>query len=128
VADFQLFNAGANAVLDSGITGTVKFALSTKTAEELGPSAVAGAISEITGTGYAQISQTAPSAASQKKSFSAIEYKTETHTDWPSSVKSVVMLMGGVAICAWNLREGGGARDMSGAQTTEAFTATYSQS
>jgi hypothetical protein len=128
MADFILTNLGANAILDSGIAGTVKFALSTKTTEELGTGATAGTMSEITGTGYAQISQTAPSAASQKKSFTAVEWKTEAHTDWPSSVKSCVMLMGGVAICAWNLREGGGARDLSGASTSEAFTPTFTQS
>jgi hypothetical protein len=128
MADFQLFNDGANALLDSGIAGTVKFALSTKTAEELGPTTKAAGINEITGTGYAQISQAAPSAASQKKSFSAVEWKTEAHTDWPAGVKSCVMLIGGVAICAWNLREGGGARDLSGANTTEQFTPTFTQS
>jgi hypothetical protein len=122
ISDFVLFTDGSNAVLESGITGSCSFALSTKTAEELGAATKAGSFSEITGTGYARISETAPASAGGKKTFAPKEWKTETHTDWPAGTKSVVMLNASVAICAWNLREGGGARDMSGASTTETFS------
>lgn len=122
MADTQLTNEGANVILDSGVSGACKFGISSKTAEELGPTAKLSTVNEITGTAYSQISQTAPSAASQKKTFSALEWKTESHTDWSSSAKSVFLVIGGVLVYIWNLREGGGARDLSGANTTEVFT------
>lgn len=56
-----------------------------------------------------------------------MEWKTEAHTNWPAAVKSVVCLSGTTLICAWNLQAGGTARDLSGANTTEKFTPTYTQ-
>lgn len=132
MADFLLFDAGANKLLDSGITGACKFHLSTKAVgtEEAGQHKhgdVLAGISEITGTGYAAKEEAAPAAAAKKKSFGAQIWKTEAHTDWPAGTKSVVLENGGVALCAWNLREGGAARDLSAANTTEEFTPTFTQ-
>ncbi len=65
-------------------------------------------------------------------SFSQMSWSTGSATDWPSSVKSVVLVTTanntGKAICAWNLIAGGAARDLSQANTTESFTPTLTLS
>jgi hypothetical protein len=131
MADFKLFTEGANKVLDSGLPKATKlaFALSTKTADELVATLKGteggSAFGEITGTGYARQEQEPPNAASQKKSFAEMEWKTGVATDWPAGTKSVVCFSGTTAICGWNLQPGGAARDMSGANTTEKFTPIF---
>jgi hypothetical protein len=129
VADFKLFNEGANKVLDSGLPKATKlaFALSTKTVDELVATlkGTEAAFGEITGTGYARQEQEPPLATEKAKKFAEMEWKTATATDWPASTKSVVCFSGTTVICAWNLQAGGAARDLSGANTTEKFTPTF---
>lgn len=130
MADFILLNAGANKVLDSGIAGKAKFGLSTKKvgAEGAGEWKAADVTaSAITGTGYAMKEEESPAAATRKKAFGVQKWETTTHTDWSNEARSCYMEIGGVIICAWNLREGGGVRDLSAANTTEEFTPTYTQ-
>jgi len=96
MSDFISFDEGANLLLDSGIgTSTVYFLLSTKPVEGTGSHKASDKLStgvgEITGTGYARQSQKAPSAASRAKTFAEMSWATEAHTDWPASVKSVVL-------------------------------------
>jgi hypothetical protein len=132
MADFISFDEGANELLDNGCPSTCYFLLSTKPCSGSGTHVVgdtlAGGVGEITGTGYARQSQAEPSAASRAKAFSQMTWDTSTATDWPSSVKSVVLVTtsgaGGKAICAWNLQTGGTARDLSAAHTQEKFTPT----
>jgi hypothetical protein len=131
VADFKSFNDGLNHLLSSGDSGAAKLALSTKTADEfvatekISAGKVPSEISTVTAsTGYAQQEDASPTVSGTEVKIAQKEWKTEAHTDWPATVKSAVLIMGGVMICAWNLQAGGGARDMSAANTTEKFTGT----
>ena len=133
MSDFIMFTEGKNLVLDSGLPATCYFLLSTKDCDtHLAADTLAGTghLGEITGTGYARQSQSEPAASSGAKAFTAMTFDTSTATDWPASVKSVVLVSTsdntGKGICAWNLQTGGAARDMSAASTTEAVTPTLS--
>jgi hypothetical protein len=132
VADFIVFDEGANELLDSGTPATVHFLLSTKgvdagtaftEADELGTGD-----GEITGTGYARQPETTPAAAAREIEWPQAVWETLTDTDWPAAVRSVVAATTaddtGVMLCAWNLQVGGAARDLSAASTTQRFTAT----
>jgi hypothetical protein len=130
MADFIDFNEGKTELINNGLPATCRFLLSTKPCSGSGTlkaeDTLAGGVGEITGTGYARQSQAEPTAVSGVVSFAQMEWKTEAHTDWPASVKSIILVTSadnsGKAICAWNLQAGGGARDLSQASTTEQVT------
>jgi hypothetical protein len=130
MADWIMFDEGANELLNNGCPSTCYFLLSTKSVSGTNPFSAGNTLSgatlgEITGTGYARQSQAEPAAASRAKPFSQMSWSTGSATDWPSTVRSVVLVTTadntGKAICAWNLQTGtgGAARDMSQANTTE---------
>jgi hypothetical protein len=87
---------------------------------------LAGGVGEIGGTGYER--QAAPTPSGGEADFAAAVFETGTATEWPSSVKSVVLVSSaddsGVAVAAFNLRPGGDARDTAQAETTERVTVT----
>lgn len=133
MADFISFNEGRKEVANNGLPATCYFFLSTKDCDThvVGDTLVGAAMGEITGTGYARQSEAEPTASAANPSavaFSQQTWATGAATDWPASVKSVVLATTsdntGKAICAWNLVTGGTARDMSAASTTENFTPT----
>lgn len=114
MADFLRYDEGAKYLLTSGdgLPSTCRFLLSTKPCSGAGTHVVgdtlAGGVGEITGTGYARQSQAAPTPGSTGTvSFSQMTFATGSATDWPASVKSVVLVTtadnSGKAICAWNL-------------------------
>ena len=86
---------------------------------------------EITGTGYSRKSEAEPTPSLANPAviaFAVKSWATGAATDWPASVKSIVLATTpdntGKAICAWNLVAGGTARAMNAANTTENFTPT----
>jgi hypothetical protein len=132
LADFLSFNEGRKEFANNGLPATCYFLLSTKDcATHVVGDTLAGGVGEITGTGYARISEAEPTASLANPSavvFSQKSWATGAATDWPASVKSVVLATTsdntGKAICAWNLVTGGTARAMNAANTTENFTPT----
>jgi hypothetical protein len=132
MADFIMFDQGANEILDNGLPATCRFLLSTKPCSGTGAHAaadtLAGGVGEISGTGYARQSQAEPAAAARAKAFAQMTWSTGSATDWPTAVVSVVLVTSadnaGKAICAWNLVAGGTARNMSAPNTTENVTPT----
>jgi hypothetical protein len=129
VADFISFNEGRKQVASAGLPATCTFALSAKDcATHLVTDAYAS-FGEITGTGYARQTEARPTPSSANPSAVAFAQKawaTGAATDWPSSVKSCVLVdaTNTKLICAWNLQAGGAARAMNAANTTEDFTPT----
>lgn len=133
--DFQQFAEGAQYLLThgNGLPSTCFFLLSTDAVSSLtASSTLAGGVAEITGTGYARQSQSAPTPSGDTISFTASTWSTSTHTDWPSGTKSIILATTtdntGKAICQWNLIAGGGSRDLSQANTTEVVTPTLTVS
>lgn len=135
MADFISFNEGRKNFATAGVglpSGANKcsFALSTKDCNtHVVTDTFGGGFGEITGTGYAQQVQTAPTPSLANPSamvFSAQVFATGAATDWPASVKSCVLIDVNTSkiICAWNLVTGGTARAMNAANTTETFTPT----
>ena len=133
MADFISFNEGRKELADNAKPATSYFFLSTKdcATHVVTDTLVGAAMGEITGTGYSRQSEATPAATSANPSAVAYAQKTWSTgaaTNWPASVKSVVLATTsdntGKAICAWNLQAGGTARDMSGANTTENVTPT----
>ena|ERR1017187_3152461 len=135
MTDFLRFDEGAQYLLTSGdaLPATCYFLLSTKPCSGTGTHVVgdtlAGGVGEITGTSYARQSQAAPTPSSVGAVvFTLMGFVTGANTDWPASVKSVVLATTvgntGKALCAWNLQTGGTARDLSQANTTEQVTPT----
>lgn len=132
MADFISFNEGRKELANNGLPATCYFLLSTKdTTTLVVGDTLAGGVAEITGTGYARQSEAEPTATSANPSavvFAIKTFATGAATDWPASVKSIVMATTsdntGKAICAWNLVTGGTARAMNAASTTENFTPT----
>jgi hypothetical protein len=131
--DFLAFTEGENFVLAGGLPSTCYFLLSTKNCATftIGDT-LAGGVAEITGTGYARMSQAVPTPSSGQAAFTIMTWNTGAATNWPNSVRSLVLATttdnSGKAICAWNLIPGGGARDMSAASTTESVTPTLTTS
>lgn len=126
-----MFDEGMQYLNQNGLPGTCYFLLSTKSVGASSPFAIgdtlAGAGSgEITGTGYTRQFQARPSMSGHTDSFSQMTWSTGANTDWPSAVRSIVLVTTtdntGKMICAANLQSGGGARDLSGANTTEKVT------
>src|ERR1700756_3912205 len=131
--DFIAFTEGENVVLATGLPGTCYFLLSTSNVASLTTSStLGGGVGEITGTGYARLSQAAPTPSGGQAAFSIMTWNTGAATNWPNNVKSLILATTvdntGKAICAWNLIPGGAARDMSAAGTTESVTPTLTTS
>jgi hypothetical protein len=133
LADFLVYTEGRSELANNGLPATCYFLLSTKSVDGTSAHAanetLAGAnLGEITGTGYARQSQAEPTASNGVVSFSQMSWSTGSATDWPATVRSVVLVTGaagtGKAICAWNLIPSGTARDLSQASTTEQITPT----
>lgn len=135
MADFIAFNEGKTELAANGLPATCYFLLSTKgvdagTAHTAGETLAAADLGEIPGTatGYARKSQAEPAPVSGVVTFAQMTWDTAAATNWPAGVRSIVLVTGaaasGKAICAWNLQVGGGARDLSAANTTENVTPT----
>lgn len=132
IPDFLSFNEGRKELANNGLPATCYFALSTRDcATHVVTDTLGGGIGEITGTGYARQTESEPTATSANPSavvFAQKTFTTGSATDWPSSVKSIVLVTTsdntGKAICAWNLVPGGTARALNAASTTENFTPT----
>lgn len=133
IADFISYNEGRKELGNNGLPATCYFLLSTKDCStHLVTDTLSGTgVGEITGTGYARTSEAEPTASSANPTavvFSQKSWSTGSATDWPSSVKSCVLVTTsdntGKALCAWNLVAGGAARAMNAASTTENFTPT----
>ncbi|MGH2941081.1 MAG: hypothetical protein ACRDPE_23525 [Solirubrobacterales bacterium] len=116
-------NEGLNKLGEAGLPATCTFDLSTKTATEIGASGTfAGGFGKATGTSYAAKTQARPTPTSGVFTFTQMEWKTETATDWPSGVKSVVMRNGETnLVCAWDLES---SRAMNAKNTVLKFTPT----
>lgn len=133
--DFLLFTPGAHLVMASGLPDTCYFLLSEKSVGEesaapFDPDDVLATDSgEIAGTGYGRLSEARPTPADRAAAFAVKTWETEDAEDWSSVVRSLVMATtendSGIMVCAWNLRPGGLARDLSGANTTESVTPTF---
>ena len=138
MADFISFNEGRKYLVTNGqgLPATCYFLLSTRDCNtHVVGDTLAGGVGEITGTGYARQSEAAPTptlANPSAISWAQKTWSTGSATDWPASVKSVVVATTsdntGKAICAWNLVTGGSARAMNLANTTENFTPTLNVS
>lgn len=126
MADFVAMNEGKTDLANNGLPATCTFDLSTKTAEEIGAEATyGGGYGVVTGTGYAAKTEAEPTAVKGKVEFAKKTWETGSATDWPSSVKSIVLRNGtSKLICAWNLQAGGTGRDLSKANTSENVTPT----
>lgn len=133
MADFISFNEGRKELANNGLPATCYFFLSTKDCNThvVTDTLVGAAMGEITGTGYSRQSEAEPTASSANPSavaFAQKTWSTGAASDWPSSVKSVVLATTvdntGKAICAWNLVAGGTARAMNAPNTTENVTPT----
>jgi hypothetical protein len=135
LADFISFNEGRKYLVTTaqGQSGTGYFFLSTKDCNThvVGDTLAGAAMGEATGTGYARQSEAAPTPTLANPTavvWAQKTWSTGAATDWPASVKSVVLATTsdntGKAICAWNLIAGGTARAMNLANTTENFTPT----
>lgn len=130
--DFISFLEGEDSILASGMPATCHLLLSTNSCSGSSPfstsDTLAGGVGEITGTGYARTSQALPTPTAGTIAFAISTWNTASATDWPSTVRSVVLATtadnSGKAICAWNLVPGNGARDLSHAATVESATPT----
>jgi hypothetical protein len=95
VADFISFNEGRKELANNGLPATLYFLLSSKDCNtHVVGDTLAGGVGEITGTGYARQSEAEPTASAANPSAVAFAQKTwatGAATDWPASVKSVVL-------------------------------------
>lgn len=136
MADFLIFDQGANELLDNGYPSTIYLLLSTKKVgtqaggEHLVTDTLAGGVGEITGTGYSRKSQAEPAASARAKALALAQWLTGAAADWPAAVRSIVAATTadntGKALWAMNLIAGGAARDLSQPNTTEQVTPTHS--
>jgi hypothetical protein len=133
MADFIAFAEGKDELAANGLPTTCYFLLSTKSVDATSPftgaeTLAAANLGEITGTGYARLSQAEPAPSGGVVAFSQKSWVTGAAVNWPAAVRSVVLCTSattaGKALCAWNLQVGGAARDMSAANTTENVTPT----
>lgn len=128
MADFISFNEGRAKLFNSGLPATCTFDLSSKDCNtHVVGDTFGGGYGIIAGTGYAAQTEAEPTATTANPSVIAFAQKTwatGAATDWPASVKSVVMRDAATIYCAWNLVTGGTARAMNAAATTENFTPT----
>jgi hypothetical protein len=129
MADFIMFDEGKAELQNNGLPATCRFDLSSKSCDELGAETTfAGGFAKVTGTGYAEKTQAEPASLKGVVAFAKMTWETGAATDWPVSVKSVVLRTEGKVICAWNLQAGGAGRNMSKARTNESFTPTLNLS
>lgn len=129
MADFLIFNAGLSELVSNGLPTTCYFLLSDRSCDDHSPTdTLSGGVGEIDGTGYERQVEAEPAAVAGTVAFDQMEWFTDTATDWSDSARSVVLATSdddsGVAICAWNLLEGGGSRNLGQPNTTERFTPT----
>jgi hypothetical protein len=126
MADFILFDEGANDLVANGLPATCTFDLSTKTADELGKEATfAGGFGKVTGTGYAAKTEAKPAASKRKVEFAKKSWETGEAADWSKEAKSCVIRNAEKNLIAvWNLQAGGAGRVMNAKNTTENFTPT----
>lgn len=128
MADFISFNEGRAKLANTGLPSTCTFDLSTKDCNtHVVGDTFGGGYGVATGTGYAAQTEAEPTATTANPSavaFAVKTWATGAATDWPSSVKSVVLRDASTIYCAWNLVAGGTARAMNAANTTENFTPT----
>lgn len=128
MANFIAFDEGLTELANNGLPATCYFDLSTKSVDATSPFTAAdtygGGYGVATGTGYSAKTESEPTAAAGVVSFAQKSWSTSSATDWPSTVRSVVLRTTSKLICAWNLQTGGAARDMSQANTTENVTPT----
>lgn len=134
---FISFNEGRKEIVTSGhgLPATCYFLLSTK---DTGTFAVTdtlvGGVAEATGTGYARLSQAAPTPTAANPSasvFAQMTWATGAATDWPVAVKTVVLVTTsdntGKAVCAWDVNGSTGFA-MNAASTSLAATPTLNAS
>lgn len=129
MANFIAFDEGLTDLINNGLPSTCTFDLSTKSVDGTSPFTAAdtygGGYGVATGTGYSAKTESEPTAAAGVVSFAQKSWSTGSATDWPSTVRSIVLRNGtSKLLCAWNLQSGGAARDMSAANTTENVTPT----
>lgn len=134
---FLSFNEGRKYVLTTGqgLPSTCYFLLSTKDTTTFAVTdTLAGGVAEATGTGYARLNQAAPTPTSANPTadvFTQMTWSTGSATDWPSAVKSVVLVTTsdntGKAICAWDVNGTTGFA-MNAASTSLAVTPTLNGS
>jgi hypothetical protein len=116
MSDYITFNEGKSELANNGLPSTCTFALSTMsigaTSPFAGTETYGGSWGEITGTGYARLTEAEPTASGGVVSFAVKSWSTTTHTDWPAAVRSIVLMNAGGTklICAWNLRGSRGDR------------------
>jgi hypothetical protein len=140
VADYVTFREGMGYLGGSGLPASTYLMLSNKSVDGTAAftkndtlvSAANGEINTITtATGYKRGTCAEPTPSGGTFTFPQKTFATDVNTDWPSGVRSCVLCTtpsgdnSGVLICAWNLQTGGGARDMSAANTTEQITPTF---
>lgn len=131
MADFISFRQGRKDLASNGMPATLSFDLSTRDCvTHTEADTYAGGFGVATGTGYAAQTEAEPTPTTASPTviqFAIKTWSTGAATDWPASVKSVVMSNGSnIIYCAWNLQPGGGARAMNAASTTENFTPAVS--
>jgi hypothetical protein len=133
VADFISFNEGRKylATSGNGLPSTCYFGISTKAVSAFAVTDTLSTSGEITGTGYARQSQSAPTPTSANPSaisFTQMSWATGSATDWSSAAASCFLASTsdntGKILCAWNLQAGGATRNLAAANTTENFTPT----
>ncbi len=129
MSDYIDFTEGQNYLLNNGLPATCYFLLSSNPVSSFtSATTLAGGVAEISGTGYSRQSQAEPTASGGSAAFAQMSWSTGSATNWQSSVCSVVLVTSsdnsGKAIAAWNLVTGGGARNLSQANTTEQVTPT----
>lgn len=139
MAEFIVFDEGMRYIAQNGLPATSYFLLSERSCNDTFTSAphhlatdtLAGGVGEITGTGYTRQSQATPAPTSDdppKVSYLECNWATGTAGDWPTDVRSVVLVTTanntGKAICGWNLNEAGVPTSFAFPQGTLGFTPT----
>lgn len=123
--DFLVPHQGGRYIGTAAVPATVYFDLSTKSVGSTNPFTEASTTATrgaVTGTGYNSKNKSRPAGAGGTFTFGTVTWSTGSATNWPSNVRSIVATTGsasGTLLACWNLQTGGGARDMSAANTTE---------
>lgn len=138
MADFLVFDQGANELLDNGYPSTVYLCLSSKKVgtqaggEHAVGDTLAGGFGEVAWTGstpYSRKSQAEPAAAARAKALAQAIWNTGSAVDGPAAARSVVAVTSadasGKLLWAMNLIAGGAARDLSQINTEERVTPTH---
>lgn len=103
------FLEGKDYVNENGWPEVVYFLLSELSVEDgtlTKRSTLSEGLGEITGTGYARISQPRPRSVNQTFSFAKLTWRTRGATDWSSEVRSIIAVSSpgndGIALYAWD--------------------------